>query len=262
MRIRLSSFASVTVSHSPYRWSDIVDGYGCLCDSHLRELDTLATSRWGALPLSAPQLSKSYFDAAKRVRCIETGEIFKIQTEVRNTIVRRDHANMADADQIGKACRGQRKSAGGFTWEFVPAPASLRTPNGYYRGGEAITSVDKALRAAQGRIGRSDVRFHDLRHTIASWLTRGGTPLPIVQAHLATRRYAHTDVSAVTPFLDKTLDGRNLPWHRAKDGISRTNPERNPNNNAAQRVRTRSVRKLGSLERRVSLRKGGVAEGI
>ena len=77
MRIRLSSFASVTVSHSPYRWSDITDGYGCLCDSHLRELDTLATSRWGALPLSAPQPSRSFFDAAKRVRCIETGEFSK-----------------------------------------------------------------------------------------------------------------------------------------------------------------------------------------
>ena len=188
MRIRISSFASVTVSHSPYRWSDIDDGYGCPCDSHLRELDTLATSRWGALPLSAPQLSRSLSDATKRVRCIETGEIFKIQTEVRNTIVRRDHANMANADQIGKACRGQRKSAGGFTWVFVPAPASLPTSNGYYRGGEAITSVDKAFRAAQGQIGRSNVRFHDLRHTIASWLTRGGTPLTIVQANLATRR--------------------------------------------------------------------------
>ncbi|MEC8725229.1 MAG: hypothetical protein VXX97_03120 [Pseudomonadota bacterium] len=49
-----------------------------------------------------------------------------------------------------------------------------------------------------------------------------------------TRRYAHTDVSAVTPFLDQTLDGRNLPWHGAKDGISGTNPERNPNNKVAQ----------------------------
>ena len=139
-------------------------------------------------PLALPSFQECFFDAAKRVLCIETGEIFKIQAEVRNTILRRDHANMANADRIGKACRGQRKSAGGFTWVFVPAPASLPTSNGYYRGGEPITSVDKAFRAAQGQIGRSNVRFHDLRHTIASWLTRGGTPLTIVQANLATRR--------------------------------------------------------------------------
>ena len=63
-----------------------------------------------------------------------------------------------------------------------------------------------------------------------------------------TRRCAHTDVSAVTPFLDQTLDGRNLPWHGAKDGISRTNLERNPNNNAPQRICTRYVRRYRPLK--------------
>ena len=71
--------------------------------------------------------------------------------------------------------------------------------------------------------------------------------MPIVQAHLATRRYAHTDVSAVTPFLDQTLDGRNLPWHGAKDGISGTNPEQNPNNKAPQKRPKRALLRPGSL---------------
>ena len=250
MRIRLSSFASVTVSHSPYRWSDIVDGYGCLCDSHLRELDTLATSRWGALPLSAPQLSRSFFDAAKRVRCIETGEIFKNQTEARNTLVRRDHVNMAGADQVGQVCLGQRKSAAGYTWELVPAPTPIPVRNSRYRGGEPIRTIDSAFDTARKRIGRKDLRIHGLRHAIATWLTRDGMPLPIVQTHLGHRRiettlrYARTDVSAVTPFLDEILDGGALPKHGEGAGISGengTNPERKPNNKADKKLHNGSV---------------------
>ena len=250
MRIRLSSFASVTVSHSPYRWSDIVYGYGCLCGSRLRELDTPATSRWGALPLSAPQLSRSFFDAAKRVRYIESGEIFKNQTEARNTLVRRDHVNMAGVDQIGQVCRGQRKSAGGYTWELVPAPTTIPLRNSRYRGGDPIRTIDSAFDTARKRIGRKDLHIHDLRHTIATWLTRDRTPLSIVQTHLGHRRiettlrYAHTDVSAVTPFLDEILDGGALPWHGEGAGISGengTNPERKPNNKADKKLHNGSV---------------------
>ena len=186
----------------------------------------------------------------KRVRCIETGEIFKNQTDARNTLVRRDHVNMAGADQIGQVCRGQRKSAGGYTWEFVPAPTPLPVRNSRYRGGEPILTIDSAFDTARKRIGRKDLRIHDLRHTIATWLTRDGTPLPIVQTHLGHRRiettlrYAHTDVSAVTPFLDEILDGGALPWHGEGAGISGSNgtdPEQNPNNKAPQKRPNGSV---------------------
>ena len=234
MTIRLSSFGSVTVSHSPYRWSDIVDGYGCLCDSHLRELDTLATSRWGALPLSAPQLSRSFFDAAKRVRCIETGEIFKNQTEARNTLVRRDHVNMAGADQVGQVCRGQRKSAGGYTWEFVPAPTPLPVRNSRYRGGEPIRTIDSAFDTARKRIGRKDLRIHGLRHAIATWLTRDGMPLP--DRSDASGPPAHRNDAPICPHRRQCGDafsGRNtrwrgvaLAWRRCRDFWRKWNQSR------------------------------------
>ena len=48
----------------------------------------------------------------------------------------------------------------------------------------------------------------------------------------------------MTPFLDEILDGGALPWQGEGAGISGkngTNPERNPNNKAAQKLPDGSV---------------------
>ena len=58
-------------------------------------------------------------------------------------------------------------------------------------------SVRRAFENAVERAGVKDFRFHDLRHTFASWLTMKGRPLREVQELLGhksiymTQRYSH-----------------------------------------------------------------------
>lgn len=60
-----------------------------------------------------------------------------------------------------------------------------------------VKSVDRAWRAALRRARIEDFRFHDLRHTCASWMVQNGVPLEVVQKILGhsdirtTMRYAH-----------------------------------------------------------------------
>jgi integrase len=61
-------------------------------------------------------------------------------------------------------------------------------------GGNALEHEWRSIRAAAGL---EDVRFHDLRHSFASWLVASGLSLPIIGAMLGhskaatTERYAH-----------------------------------------------------------------------
>ncbi|WP_407071993.1 tyrosine-type recombinase/integrase, partial [Shigella boydii] len=57
--------------------------------------------------------------------------------------------------------------------------------------------VSVKLRLPQRRAGIDDFRFHDLRHTWASWLVQAGVPLSVLQemggweSIEMVRRYAH-----------------------------------------------------------------------
>ena len=65
------------------------------------------------------------------------------------------------------------------------------------RDGKPFGSVNMGFRAARERVGLKDVRFHDLRHTFASWLVIRGVSLAVVRELLGhssyemTLRYAH-----------------------------------------------------------------------
>ena len=65
-----------------------------------------------------------------------------------------------------------------------------------YRG-EPILKPNKAFRSACKKAKIKDFRFHDLRHTAASWMVQAGIPIDLVQDILGhtqittTRKYTH-----------------------------------------------------------------------
>jgi hypothetical protein len=155
----------------------VYDMYGCDCNF-------CATYR------KPPTSGKAHYvagidrkDTHRRVRCIETGEVFSGQAEARRVLVTRDKRAMGNVSNIADVCNGKRKTCGGYTWEFVPNPTPLPLKNQSRRFGP-ILSIEKSWRTARKAIGREDVRFHDLRHSIATWLTRGGSPLGVVSERL------------------------------------------------------------------------------
>jgi integrase len=91
-------------------------------------------------------------------------------------------------DQIGKHS----------TWVFVQETRTTRN-KGKTAGVKRKLQVcaNKAFQSACARAGIENFRFHDLRHTWASWLIQAGTPLSILQemggweSIEMVRRYAH-----------------------------------------------------------------------
>jgi integrase len=75
--------------------------------------------------------------------------------------------------------------------------------------GQPITQVStKAWYAALERAGITDFRWHDLRHTWASWHVQNGTPLFALQelggweSAEMVRRYAHLAADHLAPFAE------------------------------------------------------------
>lgn len=69
----------------------------------------------------------------------------------------------------------------------------------------------KAWYAALERAGIADFRWHDLRHTWASWHVQGGTPLFALQdlggweSAEMVRRYAHLAADHLAPWADRLV---------------------------------------------------------
>jgi integrase len=87
-----------------------------------------------------------------------------------------------------------------------------------------------AWRKACIRAGLPTLRFHDLRHTWASWHVQAGTPLPVLQelggwASLAmVQRYAHLGVSHVAAWAGN-LAGGTTPAQVPRLGTNENGPE-------------------------------------
>ena len=82
-----------------------------------------------------------------------------------------------------------------------------------YRG-KPINQVNtKAWKLALARSGISDFRWHDLRHTWASWHVQAGTPLYALQemggweSPLMGRRYAHLSAEHLAQYADRMSGG-------------------------------------------------------
>ena len=76
--------------------------------------------------------------------------------------------------------------------------------------GSPITQVStKAWYAALEKAGIEDFRWHDLRHTWASWHVQQGTPLFALQelggweSPEMVRRYAHLTAEHLAPYADR-----------------------------------------------------------
>ena len=76
--------------------------------------------------------------------------------------------------------------------------------------GRSVTQVNtKAWRSALERVGISEFRWHDLRHTWASWHVQAGTPLHVLQelggweCVEMVRKYAHLSSEHLAEFVDR-----------------------------------------------------------
>lgn len=78
-----------------------------------------------------------------------------------------------------------------------------------YRGKPVREVNTKAWRHALKRLGIEDFRWHDLRHTWASWHVQSGTPLHVLQELGAwesvemVRRYAHLGQNHLADYAEK-----------------------------------------------------------
>jgi integrase len=78
-----------------------------------------------------------------------------------------------------------------------------------YRGKPVVQVNTKAWYAALERAGIVDFRWHDLRHTWASWHVQSGTPLYALQemggweSPEMVRRYAHLSADHLAPYAER-----------------------------------------------------------
>ena len=56
---------------------------------------------------------------SKRVRCIETGQIFKNASKAADWLEFIQETNYRNSDLIKQCCRGKQKTSYGYHWEFV-----------------------------------------------------------------------------------------------------------------------------------------------
>lgn len=83
--------------------------------------------------------------------------------------------------------------------------------------GKPVRQVNtKAWKQALKRAGIAEFRWHDLRHTWASWHVQAGTPLPVLQELGSwetvemVRKYAHLSSDHLAPYVDRMSGGLQL----------------------------------------------------
>lgn len=89
----------------------------------------------------------------------------------------------------------------------APRPSKYVVPGA--RGGRHTRDLRGIIEHGCAKTGIAPFRWHDLRHTFATWLRRAKTPLADVAALLghsdlrSTQIYAHEDLDDLTAFVDK-----------------------------------------------------------
>jgi integrase len=108
-----------------------------------------------------------------------------------------------------------------------------------FRGEPIRQASTKAWYQALDRAGIEDFRWHDLRHTWASWHVQQGTPLFALQemggweSTSMVRRYAHLSAEHLAPYADRLdalrvvenpADGTNLAQAENDKGLHDASP--------------------------------------
>ena len=97
-----------------------------------------------------------------------------------------------------------------------------------YRSRPVNTANTKAWRAALRKAGIDDFRWHDLRHTWASWHVQNGTPLHVLQelggwsSAEMVGRYAHLSVEHLAEYANRLARTRTIDQVREPRAIYRT----------------------------------------
>ena len=130
---------------------------------------------------------------------------------------------------VGKTTKsGQRREVPlGSNSDAVLARRRPPEAKGYVFGSRKWNSFRSAWEVAVASAGIDDLRFHDLRHTFASWLVQRGRTLKEVQEALGhttitmTMRYSHLSpdhLRAAVAVLDGILPASPQPVARSAQG--------------------------------------------
>jgi len=112
---------------------------------------------------------------------------------------------------------------------YDPHPERVFT----YEGKPIAWANTLGWRKALKRAGLADFRWHDLRHTWASWHVQNGTPLHVLQEMGAwetasmVRRYVHLAPAHLAPHaavVDRVLEGTSAAQEAKKKGLRNRNP--------------------------------------
>lgn len=156
-----------------------------LLPAHQREVVTFALAT-GLRQGNILNLTWERVDLARRVVTIEHGD-------TKNGDALGVPLNEVAMGVLGRV-RGQNRK-----WVFS------------YRGDRLRSANNRAWRAALKACGITDFRWHDLRHTWATWLRQNDVPTWVLQelggwkSETMVRRYAHTSVKHLKPYADQLI---------------------------------------------------------
>ncbi len=98
-----------------------------------------------------------------------------------------------------------------------------------YKGLPVTKANNHAWRKALARARIEDFRWHDLRHTWASWHVQQGTPLHVLQelggwsSYAMVRRYAHLSVKHLAEYADSLCEIKEIGTNMTQSGKGHDN---------------------------------------
>jgi integrase len=102
-----------------------------------------------------------------------------------------------------------------------------------FKGNPVTRANNHAWRKALARAGIDNFRWHDLRHTWASWHVQKGTPLHVLQElggwsdYEMVRRYAHLSVEHLACYAHNLTQGQKTSTNLAQSRIKQERGESN-----------------------------------